>query len=224
MTVTFRLVNFMIKRIVRLLCRVDDSQWHKFPIEGPLIIAANHINFLDAPVMYTHLLPRPLSGFAKTETWDNPLTAWLFDLWGAIPLRRGEADVAAMRAGMKALAEGKFLAVAPEGTRSRDGTLGEGHPGIVILSLKKATPILPIAYYGMEHVWNNLRRLRRTDFHLRVGRPFRLDANGVRVTRSVRKQMVDEIMYQIAALLPPEYRGHYADLSASSETHLDFLE
>ncbi len=223
MSVTYHLVNFTFKRLVRILCRVDDSQWHKFPAKGPLLVAANHINFVEVPIMYLHLLPRPLTGFVKAQNWEKPFFRWLFNLWGGIPLHRGEADMAAMRAGMAALAEGKILTVAPEGTRTGDGRLIQGHPGIVLLALKANVPILPVAYHGSEQFWNNFKRLRRTDFNIRVGRPFRLEPGGVRVDKTVRQQMTDEIMYQIARLLPPENRGVYADLSAASETYLDFL-
>ncbi len=223
MSVTYHLVNFTFKRLVRILCRVDDSQWHKFPAKGPLLVAANHINFVEVPIMYLHLLPRPLTGFVKAQNWEKPFFRWLFNLWGGIPLHRGEADMAAMRAGMAALAEGKILTVAPEGTRTGDGRLIQGHPGIVLLALKANVPILPVAYHGSEQFWNNFKRLRRTDFNIRVGRPFRLEPGRVRVDKTVRQQMTDEIMYQIARLLPPENRGVYADLSAASETYLDFL-
>ncbi|MEA2008767.1 MAG: 1-acyl-sn-glycerol-3-phosphate acyltransferase, partial [Chloroflexota bacterium] len=62
----------------------------------------NHINFLDAPIFYTHLCPRPLTGFVKSETWDSPYLGPLFTLWGAIPVRRGEADMNAIRRGVAA--------------------------------------------------------------------------------------------------------------------------
>lgn len=67
-----------------------------------------------------------------------------------------------------------------------------------------------------------LTRLRRTPFHIVVGRPFCLRASETRATRQVRQEMVDEIMYQIAALLPPAYRGYYNDLAAATESHLHF--
>jgi 1-acyl-sn-glycerol-3-phosphate acyltransferase len=223
MKLTYHLVNLTFKRLVRLLCRVDDSQWHRFPEKGPLLLVANHINFMEVPVMYTHLMPRPLTGFVKADNWEKPLMRWLFELWGAIPLRRGEADMAAIRAGMAALAEGKILSVAPEGTRTGDGRLIRGQPGIALIALKTNVPIMPLAYYGSEQFWSNLRRLRRTDFIVRVGRPFYLDAAGQHVTKEVRRQMADEIMFQVARLLPAEYRGYYADLSAATETYLRFL-
>jgi 1-acyl-sn-glycerol-3-phosphate acyltransferase len=100
--------------------------------------------------------------------------------------------------------------------------LQQGHPGVVILALRSGAPLLPVVYYGAENFRENLRRLRRTDFHIVVGEPFYVDAGGERVTRQVRRQMVDEIMYQMAALLPPAYRGVYSDLSAATEKYLTF--
>lgn len=221
-TPTFRAVNFSFKRLMRVLCRVDDSQWHKFPDRGPLILAVNHINFVEMPLMYTHLTPRPMTGFVKSEGWENPFLRWIFDLWGAIPLQRGAADMSAVKAGLSALDEGDILVIAPEGTRTGDGRLQQGHPGIVTMALKANVPILPVVYYGHEHFWSNATRLRRTEYHINVGRLFYLDRGDDRVGKEVRRQMVDEIMYQLAELLPPENRGYYSDMSAASRTYLRF--
>jgi 1-acyl-sn-glycerol-3-phosphate acyltransferase len=222
MTVTQTVVRASIKRVTRILCRVDDAQLAKVPAHGPLILVANHVNFLEVPLLYSHLHPRRLTGFAKIETWNNRAMAFLFDLFGAIPLRRGEADVAAIRRGLEVLEAGHILAVAPEGTRSGHGRLQRGHPGVVMLALRSGAPLLPMVYYGGERIRRNLTRLRRTDFHIVVGSPFYLNAEGAKVTREMRRQMTDEIMYQIAALMPPGYRGYYSDLSAATETYLRF--
>lgn len=222
MTLVYRVVTSTIKGLTRFLCRVDDAQLARVPDRGPLLIVANHVNFLEVPLLYTHLQPRPVTGFAKVETWDNPVLRPLFDLCGAIPLDRGEADMVALRRALAALEAGHILAVAPEGTRSGHGRLQKGHAGVVFLALRAGAPLLPVVYYGGESFWRNLARLRRTDFRIVVGQPFYLDAGGVEVTRRVRRQMTDEIMYQMAALLPPAYRGVYADLASATELHLRF--
>ncbi len=224
MTLTSRLVNATIKRLTRMLCRVDDEQVARIPAQGPLIIVSNHINFIEPLVLYTHLLPRPMAFFAKVESWDNKLIGCVFDMWGGIPLKRGTADVGAIRLGLAALENGAILAVAPEGTRSGDGILREGHPGVVTMALHSGAPLIPMACYRHEDFWDNLTHLRRTDFRIAVGQPFTLEVNGVSVTREVRRQMVGEVMYQIAALLPPSYRGVYANLSEATETYLSFPE
>jgi 1-acyl-sn-glycerol-3-phosphate acyltransferase len=219
-TLTFRFVNTVLKRLTRIVCRVDDAQLARVPMQGPLIIIANHINFLEVPLVYTHLLPRPVTGFAKAEYWQNPLMRPLFKLWGGIPLNRGVADVRAFRLALEALEVGRIIAVAPEGTRSGDGKLQRAHAGAVILALRSEVPILPMAYYGGEDFWRNIARFRRTDFHVAVGQPFHLNVGENRITSQARQQMADEMMYQIAALLPPAYRGVYADLSDATETYI----
>ena len=222
MKLTERIVNAVIRRLTRILCRVDAAQLAHVPDHGPLILVANHINFLEAPVVVTHLKPRSFTGFVKAETWDIPFLGWLFELWGAIPVRRGEADLTALRRGVEVLEAGSILGVTPEGTRSGDGRLRRGHPGVVMVALKTGAPLLPLVYYGGERFWQNLKSLRRTDFHIVVGNPFTLHTGEIRVTREVRRQMIDEIMYQLAALLPAAYRGAYADLESATETYLRF--
>ena len=222
MTNITRVVNPIIKGLTHLLCRIDDAQLAQVPGRGPLILVANHINFVEIPILYTHLQPRPVTGFAKAETWNNPAWSRLFNLWGGIPLKRGKIDVSAFRRALEILEQGYILAVAPEGTRNNDGRMRRGHPGVVTLALHSGAPLLPMVYYGGESLKHNLSRLRRTDFHIAVGNPFYLDPGGARVTRKLRQQMTDEIMYQVAALLPPAYRGHYSDISAASEVYLRF--
>ena len=82
---------------------------------------------------------------------------------------------------------------------------------------------MPIAHWGGENFKNNIKRLKRTDFHVRVGEPFKLDARGERVTREVRQQMVDEMMYRLAALLPENYRGAYTKLEDSTGKYISAL-
>lgn len=223
MSLANSVVNTTIKGLTHILCRIDASELSQVPAQGPLLLVANHINFLDAPVLYTHLLPRPLTGLVKAETWDNPVMGLLFNIWGGIPIKRGEPDMAGLELTLEALRQGKIVAVAPEGTRSGDGRLQRGYPGIVILALRSKAPLLPVAYYGGENFRDNVSRLRRTDFHIAVGQPFTLDVGEQKVTRPVRQEITDEIMFRIAALLPEDYRGEYADLSTATHKYLKLL-
>lgn len=224
MTLANSMVNTTLRGLTRLLCHVYDEELAHVPAQGPLILVSNHINFLEIPLLYTHLQPRRVTGFAKAETWENPALRVLFDLWNGIPLRRGTADVGALRRGLEVLEAGTILAVAPEGTRSGHGRLQPGHPGVAVLALHSGAPVLPVAYYGSERFRHNLSRLRRTEFHIRVGRPFTVHATGERITRATRQTITDEIMAQLAALLPPAYRGAYADLAQAAPEHLHFLD
>ncbi|TEU13828.1 MAG: 1-acyl-sn-glycerol-3-phosphate acyltransferase [Anaerolineales bacterium] len=222
MTFTYRIVIAAFKGLTSLLCRIDDAQLAQVPDQGPLLVVTNHVNILEIPIVYTRLQPRPVTGFVSARRWDSRWLRWLLDVCGAIPLRRGEADVAALRKGMEMLKAGHIVVIAPEGTRSGHGRLQKAHPGVVLLALHSGAPLLPVVYHGSERYQDNLRQLRRTDFHIVVGKPFYLDAGGVKVTRQVRRQMIDEVMYQMSALLPPAYRGAYSDLNAATEMYLTF--
>ena len=204
-------VNQAIRSGTRVICRVHDEELAKIPMHGPLILVANHVNSLDVPLMITHLLPRPLIGLAKVETWDNPIHNLLFTMWKAIPIRRGEADLLAFRKAKEVLDQGNILVIAPEGTRSNNGKLQQGKPGFALLAAMSKAPILPLAMFGGEQLGKNIRRFSRTDFYIRVGEMFKLtDGFDVR-DKSTRQQITDEVMYKIAELLPKEYRGVYSD-------------
>lgn len=219
-----RVVNTGIRLFTHSLLKIDAGALGVVPARGPLIMVTNHVNFLEAPVLYTELSPRPATAFAKIESWDNRWMARLFDLWQIIPVRRGEADLKAIKLGVRALKAGLILGISPEGTRSKNGILQDGHPGTVMLAQMSQSPILPIACFGHEHYRQNLRKLRRTPFNIRVGQPFYLDDHGQRTTGAIRQQMILEIMYRIAALLPERYRGKYADLSQASTDYLRFMD
>jgi 1-acyl-sn-glycerol-3-phosphate acyltransferase len=207
-----KLLYAIIRLGTDILCRIDKQDFLKVPTHGPLILVSNHINSLEVPLLLAHLQPRQIIGLAKIETWDSKLMGWLFDLWEAIPVRRGEADLDAIRRCLEVLKVGNMLAMAPEGTRSYNGCLLRGLPGIVVIALHSGASILPIAHWGGESFSANLKGFARTDFHVRVGRQFTLDTNNEKLNRKNRQEMVDEIMEQVALLMPEEYRGAYTDI------------
>jgi 1-acyl-sn-glycerol-3-phosphate acyltransferase len=215
-------INTVIRLGTDILCRIDKHEFTKVPPRGPLILVTNHISSLEVPLLFVHLQPRRMIGLAKIETWDSKFMGWLFDLWDAIPVRRGEADLDAIRACLESLKAGDILAIAPEGTRSYDGRLLHAQPGIVLIALHSGAPILPMAHWGGEDFDSNLKRLKRTDFHMRVGRMFYLDGKGERVNGKTRQAMADEIMSQIAVLMPEEYRGEYANCDPPPQNFIRF--
>ena len=205
--------------------RIDDSQAQEaVPLKGPMILIINHVNFFDVPLLFTRMVPRPMIGYARHDSWDNPVKAILLDVWGSAPVHRGEPDRKALYWGLDVLKAGFILALAPEGTRSGHGHLQEGKPGAVFLALRSGVPVIPVVMYKHEDIWKNLKQLRRTDSVIKAGRPFRIVDRGERVTRAIRRQMADEMMFQMAATLPPEYHGIYADKSKWTEKYIQFAD
>lgn len=205
-----RTMNWFLRLVFRTVCKIDPREFQVIPRTGPLILIGNHINFLEAPVVLPELDNPLVTGLAKQETWDNPLLGFLFTQWAAIPIDRSMVDREAFRRCEESLRQGKILAVSPEGTRSKTGQMLPGKPGVALLALRTGAPLLPAGFYGHENFWHNFKRLRRTEFHIKVGKPFRLNVNGSLADRDVRQRVTDEMMYKIAELLPEQYRGVYA--------------
>lgn len=215
-------INFLARSLTGIICDIETQDLDRIPEKGPAIVIVNHVNYLELPIIYPRVRTNMATGYSKVENWDNPLFNMVFTNWDLIPLERGEADVTAMRKGFKALEENRVLFITPEGTRSHDGRMQQAKPGVVLMALRSGAPVWPIACYGGENFAENLKHLRRTDYHVVVGDPFTVESNGTRITSAVRQQIVDEMMYQIAALLPPTYRGYYKDVDAATETYLRF--
>jgi 1-acyl-sn-glycerol-3-phosphate acyltransferase len=217
------IVTNLCKLGLRLAYRIDAVEMQKVRREGPLIAFTNHTGRIEAPIIYTFLKPRPkVTAFAKAEMWQNPFLAFVSNLWEIIPIHRGESDMEGMRRALDALSNGYILGIAPEGTRSRTGCLNRAQPGIAVLALHSGAPLQPIAHWGGEHRRKGLNRFVRPRFNMSVGPAFRVDSKGGRVTREGRQEIADELMYQLARLLPEKLRGHYADLSKATEKWLAF--
>jgi 1-acyl-sn-glycerol-3-phosphate acyltransferase len=216
------LVNSAIRGVLRIVCRIEHNELSKIPMHGPAILVTNHTTNIEGPIYYVLLDPRRKTALGKQELWDSPLTRFIMQLWGVIPLNRRGADRRAMNRARRALARGEFLGIAPEGTRSMSGQLQRGRPGAAMIATAARVPIIPMVQWGVQNLPGNLKRLRRTPLHIRVGDPFYLAVpEGREIGRGELRQMADEIMYQLAVLMPDEFRGYYRDLS---EMTTDFVQ
>lgn len=214
MRASARVVTPIVRFILGRICRIDAEAIGRVPRRGPLIIVTNHINFLEVPLIRAWLHPRRAIGLVKAETWRNPALGFLADAWEAIAIDREGTDLSAMRRALDVLGRGDMLIIAPEGTRSGHGRLQRGHGGVVQLAIRSGAPIVPLAHYGGERFWSNLRSCRRTRFHFRIGDRFTLVPPPGGATRSVREEMTSTVMNSISALLPERYRGQYPDPEA----------
>lgn len=218
------LITLLLRIYFRLTLRIDAPDGlNRIPQHGPLIVITNHTGQVEVPVFATMLQPRSITGWGKAEAFENPFLKWVFGAWDIIPVHRGEADLTALKSALRMLEEGRIFGVAPEGTRNYTGILRRGLPGAAVLALKSGAPVIPVVHWGGEKFIKNLKRFKRTDFHIRVGQPFHVKAEG-KVTAEMRQEMVDEMMYRIAALMPAEYRGEYSDLTKATQKFLVDLQ
>jgi 1-acyl-sn-glycerol-3-phosphate acyltransferase len=214
------LISLLLRVHFRLTLRLDAPNVQQVPERGPLIVIANHTGQIEVPLLATLMQPRRITGWAKAEAFDNPLLRWVFWAWEIIPVRRGEADMSALKRALRAIEDGYIFGIAPEGTRNKTGRLRRAMPGMVILAIRSGAPLIPVVHWGGEVYLANLKRLKRTDFHIRIGQPFKINVEGVKVTAEIRQQIADEMMYRIAKLLPEKYRGEYSDLGKATDEFL----
>lgn len=206
----------LVRLVVRLLTRVRLSGTENTPAQGPVLVVSNHLGDADL-VLGLAFATRPLDAVSKADLYDYPVLGWLMDLYGVIWVHRGQPDRRALRAVLEGLAEGRMIAIAPEGRESVTGKLEEGTHGAAYLALKSGAPILPVTFTGTENrnVYGSIRRLRRAEISLTVGKPFHLEASGD--WRAAVEQGTERIMRALAEQLPPEYRGVYRTEEADDD-------
>jgi 1-acyl-sn-glycerol-3-phosphate acyltransferase len=219
-----RFLRFLIKVIgfnflVRLE-RVEGAE--NVPSTGPAILMINHIAFVD-PIVVLHLLPRNIVPMAKIEVYNYPIVGIFPRMWGVIPVRREEVDRRAIQGALDVLRAGEIILVAPEATRSPQ--LQQGKEGVAYLASRSGAPIIPVAIEGSEGFptlpFNE--RWRGPGVQVRLGRPFCFRTGQERLRHDRLRQMTDEAMYILAAMLPEPRRGVYADLSQATQDTLMLL-
>ncbi|MFQ6016331.1 MAG: lysophospholipid acyltransferase family protein [Anaerolineae bacterium] len=205
-----RIARPLLRFLFRLLARLEVTGLENVPDGGPLIVAINHLAHLDAPLVFA-LMPWPMEGIALSDLYQVPVTGQLLRLYGVIPVHRDQFDREVIRRALAVLAEGKVLLLAPEARMSLTGALEKARHGAAYLALRSGAPVLPVAVTGTEKAPTELKRLRRPRLTVSIGQPFSLSSlqsKGV-ARRQQLAEATDQIMYRIAALLPPEYRGVY---------------
>jgi 1-acyl-sn-glycerol-3-phosphate acyltransferase len=221
--------RLLIRPIAIGLLQVEIEGQENIP-SGPFILMANHTNWIDPVVAGLAIYPRDAMFMVKIENAEHRLLRYFFYAYDAVPIDRGEADTTAIRRAVEVLTEDHdILYVAPEGTRSGHGRLQEAKNGMTFVALRAGVPILPVGITGVTALNDHLRRVRRTPVRAKVGFPFRFcaPARGAgkrRARKETLTQMTREAMHQLAALLPPDQRGAYADVAQATEEHLEFLE
>jgi len=210
------LLDWTLTRIYIRKFEVEGTE--HVPPDGPLILASNHLNNADPP-MVALAVPRHPTFMAKQEMVNWPVLWTAVRMFGAFAVRRGEADLAALRAATEVVHRGDMLVMFPEGTRSRTGGLTKGHPGTALVALRTGAPILPVAITGSEAIgwpWLFLKPYSVPHIKVKIGEPFHLPPVD-RVNSEATAQATEIIMRRIAALLPPEYRGVYGDNGAGTK-------
>ena len=192
----------------------------RVPVAGAAIIAANHLSFFDS-VALALAVPRPLRFVGKAEYMDSWKTRRLFPALGMIPLDRHSPRQAyrALRVAADVLADDELFAVYPEGTRSPDGSLGDGRSGVGHLSVTTGAPIIPAGIMGTDRIQPRGARLPRPfrSAIVRFGSPIYPGSyDGTR--RARRRRITGDVMSAIGQLSGQTATGGPAPVDAATST------
>ena len=201
--------------LLRLIYRPKAFGLDNIPAEGPVILASNHLSFIDS-FFIPLLVPRRMVYLGKADYFDSWKTRWFMKIAGVIPVRRegGSASEAAIQAGVDALKTGALIGIYPEGTRSPDGRLYRGKTGVGRMALEAGVPVVPIAVRGTTEIMPIGARFPKTipgRVRVQFGKPLRFDRFHDRPKdRFVLRSVTDEILYEIMMLSGQEYVDEYA--------------
>ena len=206
----YHLVRWIVALLARILIRLEIVGRENVPKEGPCIIAPNHLSWFDSPLLLV-AVPRHITVLAASKYRHHPIFAPLLASMGAIWIRRGEVDREALNQALRVLRAGGCLGLAPEGTRSKTGTLQKGKTGAVYLASRSGATIVPVALTGTEKIGYALRHLRRGRARIEIGKPLEWTLPE-RLRGHQLEEYTEVLMHHLAAMLPPEYGGVYADV------------
>lgn len=201
-------ITQLMTMVVWTFGRYEVTGRGRVPADGPLIVVANHLNNADPPLLGA-ALSRPVHFMAKQELFDKRPWSVFIRWFGAFPVRRFEADLAALREAQRLLASGAAIGMFPEGHRSHGKGMQPPYPGTALIALRTGATILPVGITGTEAVSSPAVLLHRPTIRVMIGEPFSFPREG-RITAEAVRSGGDEIMRRIAQLLPPRYQGVYA--------------
>lgn len=206
-----RFVRLLIRGLFRTLTRYEVQGSGHIPSEGGLIIAVNHLSRLDPPALFAVIERDDLSALVADKYKSHPIIRPVVNFVKGIWIHREETDFHALRQATEYLQNGGILGIAPEGTRSTSRGLMAAKTGVAYLADKAGVPVVPVAIIGTDEILQAWGKLRRPKVVLRIGEPFRLPPLERKTRAAQLQENTDEIMLRIAAMLPEEYRGVYAN-------------
>lgn len=204
-----KLLVAILRQIFRLIMKMDVDGLEHLPPDGPVVIACNHVTNFDVFPMQLSL-PRPIFFMAKAELFKFPVMDVALRNLGAFPVYRGEKDAWAMKHAYKVLEHGQTLGMFPEGTRNKGKGLGVAKTGTARMALENNCPVVPMIVTGTDEFFKHFPR--RANVTVKLLPPL-LPHPG-----ETPLALTDRLMFSMAAALPEEMRGVYAEVPKGFES------
>jgi len=220
--VLYEVMHGVLPPLLKAVWRPDVSGLEKVPKRGGVILASNHLSFVDSVVIPT-VAPRKVVFLAKSDYFTGTglrgaLQRGWFEAMGMLPVDRDDTKSAleSLDVALQVLKDGEAFGIYPEGTRSRDGRLYRGRTGVAHLALTAGVPVVPVGLQGTERIQpigSSVPRVVKV--RVRFGEP--IDPGGKydgMPTGKARRLLTDEIMTAIQRLSGQEEAGVYNDRPA----------
>lgn len=187
------------------------------PRRGPVILASNHLAFVDSlfipGVVKRKMIYLVGSTYYEKTSPGGRLLGWFLKQIGQLPIDRsgGSASKASLETGLRVLSENGLIGIYPEGSRSRDGKMHRGRTGVARLVLASGVAVVPVAITGTDKIFVPGRRLpQRATITIDVGRPLHFETVSGDYDAKRLRAVTDEIMHTIAGMSHQEYVDAYA--------------
>ncbi len=195
MTLLYRAARDIVRVAFKIVGRTTVVGYENIPPTGGVIVACNHVSYLDPPLVGSTIL-RECAFMARHDLWNRPMMGKLISRLNAFPVRRDTADRGAIKEAIGILERGLVLVLFPEGTRSPDGLLQQPQPGLALIVQKSGVPVIPAAVIGPERMLPaGSNRLRMTRLVVAFGPPATFGPG------ATRDEVLDTVMDRIADLL-----------------------
>jgi len=196
---SYRTTKLTLGTFLRIMFRPRYLDRDKIPVDGPLIIAANHLSHID-PAFIMTATKRPVSYMSKKEHFAGAIRRLVFKQVGVIPVDRESGGLEGMENAVEVLNQGGAIGIFPEGTRSRDGVIGDGRTGVARLAAATGAAVVPVAIRQTDDVWPVSKKIPRPwrKFYYKFGDPMYFGDS--KITHDNLRDFTDKVMEKISQL------------------------
>lgn len=194
--------------LVRRLWIAEIHGLEHIPQDGACLVASNHESYFDF-ILFIAAMDRKIHYLAAEKFFVHPFWKWMMAFMGCIRVDRySNVNVRAYKEISRIVKQGRMIGIFPEGTRSPDGRLMKGKPGVAHLAIKSGLPVIPV---GMRGTWEIMAvgdkqpKLRKATIH--IGEPMYFNhLKNAALDETVINHTTDNIMLRIAHLTGEKYQ------------------